>query len=175
MHEVPEWLALLRVGLIVLTFFVTLTYATVTTKETRSLHAKILEKFIADLSDLRITNRTLLRQAAGFLAAFFSRVYGNGLRVVAVSSGLTLLYIALVAFLNLSWILGLGNYDQAKQELDRSVDLSGMYAKDQIDRAMTQEPVLIEVGDRPRVTYVYSYNDDIYKAIRDERDTRTAR
>jgi hypothetical protein len=71
MHEVPEWLALLDVGLIVLTFFVTLTYATVTTKETRSLHAKTLEKFAADLRDLRITNRALLRQAAGFLAAFF--------------------------------------------------------------------------------------------------------
>jgi hypothetical protein len=84
--------------------------------------------------------------------------------MVAVSAGLTFFYIALVVLLNLGWIRSLGDYEQAKHELDRSVDLSGLYTKDQIQRAFETKIVEIPGTDEknpPLVKEVYSNSDEI--------------
>jgi hypothetical protein len=97
--------------------------------------------------------------------------------MVAVSSGLTLLYITIVVLVNLSWILSLNNYAQVKQEIDQSVDLSGAYTRDQIDKAKLTRLFPIDTGGPGQTAYLIIpvYTDEISKAIRYEEATREQR
>lgn len=135
MAIVPEWLFILRLSLGSLTLLVTILYPVLTTPENRDRHVALLKQFMGELRDVRVANVRVLQHIADFVVHAFERLYGRSVRMILVSSILSILYILVAGMVNATWLASLPSKTNEKREFDQSVDTTRRYSRTQIERA----------------------------------------
>lgn len=128
--QLPEWLYLLRTGLLAVTAIVTLAYPNLTSPEARERHANALEKFMHELRNLRTKFSAIINRTSIFSKYILDSLYGDDFRIVFVSFGLSLFYLSAIFLVNYGWLSELSAYRSEKAAIDFKVDYHNKYTQD---------------------------------------------